>query len=165
MKSFTRLSDNESNAKKLDLGNYLDLSPGVVSGFSNRGYGMMTPENNYLDLSPDVVGGVSNIGYGMISPNRKPPKPTRKAPTPIAKQTTPPTVRKFKKTPLLSRHKKIDTVIMKKKSKLVQTTLEGKKTDAKPPKRGYTKKGKDKKPSKQGKLKAGCRRVKFTACN
>lgn len=121
----------------------------------------------YLDLSPQSVKGISNPTYGLLSPN---------------KPSTPTTIRKFKKNPLLSKHQKLDKVIMKKTGKLVQTTIQGKKTNAPPPKRGYTKKGKDKKPTKQGKLKVnkrppkptrkapsppkkGCRMVKFEACN
>ena len=129
----------------------------------------------YLDLAPERF--IRNPTYGMLSPN----KPLSKA---IQNKvpTTPKTVRKFKKNPLLSKHQKLDKVIMKKTGKLVQTTIEGKKTNAPPPKRGYTKKGKDKKPTKQGKLKvnkrppkptrkapsppkSGCRMVKFEACN
>lgn len=119
----------------------------------------------YLDLAPERF--IRNPTYGMLSPN---------------KPSTPKTVRKFKKNPLLSKHQKLDKVIMKKTGKLVQTTIEGKKTNAPPPKRGYTKKGKDKKPTKQGKLKvnkrppkptrkapsppkSGCRMVQFEACN
>jgi len=121
----------------------------------------------YLDLAPKRF--IRNPTYGMLSP-----KPS--------KQSTPKTVRKFKKNPLLSKHQKLDKVIMKKTGKLVQTTIQGKKTNAPPPKRGYTKKGKDKKPTKQGKLKVnkrppkptrkapsppkkGCRMVQFQACN
>ena len=152
---------------------------------------------DYLDLSP--VRFLKNTTYGMLEPDRqkKPPQIRKFKKTPLLsrhqkldmskpdKQSTPPQVRKFKKTPLLSKHQKLDKVIMKKKGKLVQTTLEGKKTNAPPPKRGYTKKGKDAKPTKQGKIvsfttkdgkkvafkpkqknvKEGCRSVKFTACN